>query len=497
MALADIWRLIAVHGLAGGAGVALWFGTQPPRGGPTGDEQAALATSRERSVEVQLRGRDLADVAVEAHGEKPVLAPWAPRSSRQLAEEALAKRDERIAARQADAVALVAAAGKFSKDKRLLEKIEESLFTGGDDEQAEAMMLALVQQDEERALAELGSREALLDAFTGLDVFEGLQTATLEAWVARGELPMRLRKAAADELAGRMGPASDLEGVAGVWEQVQDPGMQEDVIRSFVSQWLCDDGPEAVGIIFDEWPEELRLHFLEELDGSRDLVARPIWTETLAAAMRDAPWASVPEELATGILNEIKRSEEPSIITNVTLTPPRLSSGMEGGVARWQISSRVRQLLDHGPDLREQLADGRIDVDGLSRRVASRLPGSELYPAEFAEVIFEECAGIDPVGALSYSRGKIAREEMVTLGSEVLRKIESDEWCLDRVLATAALLPSGKGESGGSGSADWAEDFVAWNSLAPELATEALSALSAEHPARKTIEEAFKKEGAR
>src|SRR6478735_9119942 len=138
MALADISRLIAVHGLAGGAGVALWFGTQSPRSARSDQEQASLATARERSVEVQLRGRDLAEVASEERGEKPAIPPWVPRTARQMAEEALAKRDETLAAQQADAVVLVAAAGKFAKDPRLLEKIEESLFTGGNDEEAAA-----------------------------------------------------------------------------------------------------------------------------------------------------------------------------------------------------------------------------------------------------------------------------------------------------------------------------------------------------------------------
>jgi hypothetical protein len=124
MALADIWRSIAVHGLAGGAGVALWFATRPEPGSASVGEPANPATGRERSVEAQRHGRDLAEKAVEAQVQKPELPAWIPRSSRQMAEDALARREEIIAERQADAVALVAAAGKFAKDERLLEKIE-------------------------------------------------------------------------------------------------------------------------------------------------------------------------------------------------------------------------------------------------------------------------------------------------------------------------------------------------------------------------------------
>jgi hypothetical protein len=499
MALADIWRTIAIHGMAGGAGVALWFGTQPPRSAGSGQEQAGLATARERSVEVQLRGRDLADGASEEHGDRPVTPPWVPRTARQLAEESLGKRDEMIAVQQADAMVRVAAAGKYSTDKRLLEKIEEALFTGGDDEEAAAMMLAFVLQDEERALAEAGRRGALLDALSSSKVLAGVEAAALERWAAREDLPEDLRMRALSNLAGRLGPGGDLEGVARVWDQTGSPGLREDFIKAFERHWICDDGAEAVGIIFNEWPEALRLQFLEKLDWFHD-GARPIWTKTLVEAMRDAPWDTVPEELAERVLGEIKRSDETSIITNVTHPEPRLSSGMEEGVARWQIRQRIDGLLADGPDLREQLADGRIDVEGFARRLGSRLSGSQLYPAAFAEVVFAVCAGIDPVGALSYSRGKIAPGTLDELGGEVLRKVEDDEWCLDRMLATSALLPASKGKvdrPDSSGGADPVGDFVVWHSLAPERATEALDALPKGHPLRRSIETALNKEGSR
>lgn len=500
MALADIWRSIAVHGLAGGAGVALWFGTQPPRGARSGQEQAALATGRERSVEVQLRGRDLAGVAVDAHGDKRGVTPWIPRTPRQMAEEALAKRDETIAARQADAMVLVAAAGKFAKDKRLLEKIEEFLFTGGNEEEAAAMMLALVQQDEERALAELGSRGALLDAFSSPGVLAGVQAATLERWVAREELPEQLRRSALHNLATRLGPAGDLEGLARLWDQAGDPELRDSFLNSYLRTWICDDGPAAVGIIFDEWPEELRLAFLEKLDWFRD-GARPIWTETLVTAMRDAPLDTLPEGLAERVLSEIKRSDSPSdIMSNLPDASKPLPPGLAGDEARRNISWRVAELLRNGPDLREQLADGRIDVEGLARRLAPRLSGAQHYPAEFAGVIFEVSAGIDPVGALGYARGKIAPAVLETLGSEVQREVEDDEWCLDRVLMTAALLPAAKGDldkTASPGRADPVADFVAWNSLAPERAAEALDALPKGHPMRRAIEAALGKEGSR
>jgi hypothetical protein len=151
-------------------------------------------------------------------------------------------------------------------------------------------------------------------------------------------------------------------------------------------------------------------------------------------------------------------------------------------------------LLANGPDLREQLADGRIDVDGFARRLGSRLSGSQLYPAEFAGVIFEISAGIDAMGALSYSRGKIAPGTLEELGGEVLRKVEDEEWCLDRMLATAALLPPAKGtaeKSASPGSIDPVADFVAWNSLAPDRAAEALDLLPKGHPLRKSIEAAL------
>lgn len=499
MALADISRLIAVHGLAGGVGVALWFGTQPARSARSDSEQAALATARERSVEVQLRGRDLAAGASEEHGEKPVIPPWVPRTSRQVAEEALAKRDETIAAQQADALVLVAAAGKFSADKRLLEKIEEFLFTGGNDKEAAAMMLAFVLQDEERALAELGSREALLNAFSSPNVLIGVQAATLERWVAREDLPEQLRRSALHSLAKRLGPAGDLEDMARVWDLTGDDGLRDGFTGSFLENWICGDGPAAVGVIFNEWPEELRLQFLKKLDWLYD-GARPIWTKTLAEAMRDAPWDTVPEELAKRVLSEIKRSDSPSNGPILPNTSAPLSAGLEGEEARRKIYWQVAELLKNGPDLREQLADGRIDVDGLARRLASRLPSAKPYPAEFAEVVFEVSAGIDPVGALSYSRGKIAPAVLETLGSEAQRKVEDNEWCLDRMLTSAALLPATKDDVdklGSSGRADPIGDFMMWNALAPQRATEALDALPKAHPLRKSIEATLNKEGSR
>jgi len=501
MALADISRLIAVHGLAGGAGVALWFGTQSPRSARSDQEQVSLATARERSVEVQLRGRDLAEVASEERGEKPAIPPWVPRTARQMAEEALAKREETLAAQQADAVVLVAAAGKFAKDPRLLEKIEESLFTGGDDEEAAAMMLAFLQQDEERALAEIGSREALLDAFSSSKVLAGVQAATLEGWAAREDLPEQLRMRAMSTLADRMGPASDLEGLARVWQRTGDSELREDFIDSFLRKWGCGDGPKAVGIVFDEWPEDLRVAFLEKLGGFRD-GARPIWTETLVTAMRDAPLDTLPEALKDSVLREIKRSDAPSdLFTNGPNTSEPLSPGLNGAEARRKIYWMVFGLLRNGPDLREQLADGRIDVEGFARRLGSRLAGSQLYPAEFAEVIFEMSADIDPVGALGYSRRKIAPAVVHTLGSEALKKVEDNEWCLDRMLSTAALLPAAKVDGdklGDAGSVDPVADFVVWNSIAPDRATEALDALPKGNSLRKSIEAALNnKEGSR
>ena len=500
MALADIWRTIAIHGMAGGAGVALWFGTQPPRSARSGQEQAGLATARERSVEVQLRGRDLAEGASEEHGEEPVIPAWVPRTARQLAEEALAKRDETIAQQQADAMVLVAAADKFAKDERLLERIEELLFAGDDDEEAAAMMLAFVLQDEERALAEIGSREALLHKLSEIGVLKGLQTATLESWAARKDVPDYLRMRALSDLAKRLGPAGDLEGLARVWDRTGDPGLREDFIKAFELQWICDDGPEAVGIIFHEWPEALRLQFLEKLDWFHD-GARPIWTKTLVEAMRDAPWDTVPEELAERVASEIKRSDSPSnLVAGVDNTSGLLSPGLESAEARRKIDWKVFELLRNGPDLREQLADGRIDVDGLARRLASRIPVAKPYPAEFAEVVFEVSAGIDPVGALGYSRGKIAPAVLETLGSEAQQHVEDSEWCLDRMLATAALLPASKGNVGRPGrfgGADPAGDFVVWHSLAPERAMEALDALPKGHPLRKSIEAALSKEVSR
>lgn len=499
MALADIWRSIAVHGLAGGVGVALWFASRTD-GGPRSDKEPVTAAgARERSVEVQRRGRDLADEAVEAHGETAVHPSWIPRSSRQMAEAALARREETIAERQSDAVALVAAAGKFAGDERLLEKIEEFLFTGGNEEKAAAMMLALVLRDEEGALEEIRSREALLDEFTGLGVLDGLQAAALERWAAREDLPMRLRMSALSNLAQRLGPASDLEGLARVWQQqAGDPELREDFIDAFVRQWLCGDGPEAVGMIFDKWPEELRVAFLEKLDGFRD-GARPIWTDTLSTAMWEAPLDSVPEAVADMIRGEIKRADEPpDLMPDLAGSSAPLLPGLNGEEARRKIDWGIDVLLGQGPDLREQLADGRIDVDGLARRIASRLPGSQLYPAEFAEVIFEVSAGIDPVGALRYSRGKIAPHQLESLGSEVLQQVEENGWRLDRMLATAALLPAsqkGRENEAPPGSVDLVGDFADWHSLAPEPAGEALNALPAKHPLRKSIEARIGKEG--
>jgi hypothetical protein len=499
MALADIWRTIAVHGLAGGAGVALWFGTQPPRSARSGQDQGGLATARERSVEVQLRGRDLAEGASEEHGEEPAIPAWVPRTARQLAEEALAKRDETIAAQQADAMVLVAAAGKFSTDKRLLEKIEEALFTGDDDEAA-AMMLAFVLQDEERALAEAGKRGAVLDALSSPKVLAGVEAATLERWAAREDLPEDLRMRALSNLAKRMGPVGDLEGVARVWEQAADSGLREDFIKAFELQWICDDGAEAVGIIFHEWPEALRLQFLEKLDWFHD-GARPIWTKTLVEAMRDAPWDTIPEDLAERVLSEIKRSDSPSdLLAGSPNVSGPLSPGLQSQEARRQIYWKVAELLRNGPDLGEQLADGRIDVDGLARRLASRIPGIKSYPAEFAGVVFEVSASIDPVGALGYSRGKIAPAVAETLGRQAQQQVEDTEWCLDRMLATSALLPASSGgvdRIGSSGTAHPAGDFVVWHSLAPERAMEALDVLPKGHPLRKSIEAALSKEVSR
>ena len=501
MALADIWRTIAVHGLAGGAGVALWFATRTDDVAQPGKEPVAPAAVRERSVESQRRGRNLAEDAVGSHGEKTGLSVWAPLTSRRMAEEALAGREAKIAKRQSDAVALVAAAGKFSKDDRLLEKIREFLFAGGDDEDAAAMMLALVLRDEEEALEEIGRREALLDKFTELGVMTGLQAATLEIWAAREGLPRQLRERALYDLAQRFGPASDLEGFERVWqEQAGDPELRGHFMDLFVGEWICGDGPEAVEIIFKKWPDDLRVAFLEELDGFRD-GARPIWTDTLAKAMREAPWEAVPEEVATMILGQIKKADDPwDYPSEMSNASAPLARGLEGDEARRLIHRKIDGLLDNGPDLREQLADGRIDVEGLARRVASRLPGSQHYPSEFAEVLFEESATIDPVGALKYADGKIAPDRLKSLGSEAFRRVEDDDWRLDRTLAIAALLPSSKAEGDegeGSGGVDQAGDFVVWHSLAREQAGEALGALPVKHPLRISIEDGLRKEGSR
>jgi hypothetical protein len=156
-------------------------------------------------------------------------------------------------------------------------------------------------------------------------------------------------------------------------------------------------------------------------------------------------------------------------------------------------------LLDHGPDLREQLADGRIDVDGLARRMAARIPGSQHYPAEFADVIFEVSAFIDPVGALGYARGRIAPDRLESLGGKIQQIVEN-EWRLDRALVTATLLTGTKGQTEDErdpGSVDVAGDFAVWHSLAPERAGDALQALPAKHPLRTEIETRLGKEGAR
>jgi hypothetical protein len=86
------------------------------------------------------------------------------------------------------------------------------------------------------------------------------------------------------------------------------------------------------------------------------------------------------------------------------------------------------------------------------------------------------------------------------LGRQTQQQVEDSEWCLDRMFATAALLPASNGgvdRLGNSGSADPAGDFVVWHSLAPERAMEALDALPKGHPLRKSIEAALNKEVSR
>jgi hypothetical protein len=61
-------------------------------------------------------------------------------------------------------------------------------------------------------------------------------------------------------------------------------------------------------------------------------------------------------------------------------------------------------------------------------------------------------------------------------------------------------LPAAKGDfekPASPGDVDPIADFVAWNSLAPERAAEALDALPKGHPLRKSIEAALNKEGSR
>ncbi len=447
------------------------------------------------------RARELADEAAGSYErwragypEKASLSP------RQAAEDALARRAEILAGFQAESDALKSAAAEFVGDKELLKKIEARLYAGSDEDLA-AMVMAYFLQDEERALDELCRREALFSEMD-LNVLDALPKASLERWTTRKDLPSALRYAIFECLGERMGREDDLEGMARTWKNAApsftgalDDHPRHAFIGDIVGEWICADPAEAVGRIFNEWPEELRDDFLDLLAGYRE--ARPIWTGGLSAAFQNADWEKVPEDLREEIFGDLAKADDlpEASASPATHHGEAIPAGLTSDGARVHLSERMTDLLESGIDSYDQLADGQMSVEGVARRLAARVPGSERYPAEWAEAVFKEVAGIDPAGALRFAEGKVDPARLEELGDKVLKSLYYSEPRLDRIFEVASLLPVPADFHRGS---PLIGEFVVWKELAPEAAAECLLRLPAAHPLRLEIERGLvEKEGGR
>ncbi|MCW1922128.1 hypothetical protein OKA05_06160 [Luteolibacter arcticus] len=442
--------------------------------------------TEDRRQAVNRRARELVDQAILTESPRPRVATKAkPRSPRSAAEEALANRAGILAEWQGKVDAFLKAAAIHQADGQLLEKIEDKLFRN-DEEDLSAMVLGLFLQNEDRALAEVCQREALHGTDAIEDALEALSGSTLERWAADPQVPLTIRVQMLASLGQRMGRNGDLEGLLRTWTnspKAFDSYHHGSLVREFLGEWICTDPGEVVRRIFQDWPEDLRLEFLEQTS------EHPIWTDALASAMREAPWERVPEDLKKETMEAIDTSDDPyqELPAQMGRAPDKsLPEGLEPRDARRALTSHMERLLDRGPDMMEQLADGRIAVDEVARDLASRLPGSEHYPELFAEAVFEEAVSTDPAGALKYAEGKISPERLEQLGQEALQSMFYNEPCLERIFEAAALLPANTSEPG-----SLTGDFMSWQAWAPDQAAAALDKLPARHPLRRRIEEAL------
>jgi hypothetical protein len=487
MALSEIWRSIATHGLTGAVGVGLWHAWDA-RPVPQPAEKEMSVVKEDHRQAVSRRARELADEAAGSFDRaRAESSNWISKTPREQAEDALARRDEILAEWQGKVDALKRAAEKFRGDGRLMEKIEDRLFRGEDEELA-AMVLALVLQDEDRALQELGRRTALNWDHIIDPAFEALPESTLERWAVEREMPGSLRYTLLRVLGRRLGRRSDLDGVARAWAKIWPDGADvngRSFLDDFVGEWICPDPEAAVRRVFHEWPEDLRLRFIEQMRGFN--VSRPIWTTGLSAAMREALWETVPEGLREEVMNEIEeaddRLESLSLSSLFEASREPLKVGMTPEDARKEISSRVERLLEQGPDLLDQLADGRIEVEDIAQNLATRIPGIAEYPEALVEAVFEETSATDAVGALRYAEEKIGPQRLESPSARAMRSMMVYEERLDRVFGAAALLPSVEGEHG-----DLTDGFLKWQAFAPRQADECLRGLPASGPLRQAIE---------
>lgn len=484
----QIWRPVLTHVLAGGAGVALWhaaeLGSIPSRIQSVPEiAPGSIQSTRETA---EHRSRQWVQAALEKAAKEQEL--WNARrdrshgrSPRERANDALARRGEILAAHQAEADALKAAAAEFAGDSQLLEKIQDQLYEGGEGQLA-AMMLALFLRDEEAAFDELRQREALLSIFDDLKVLEALPKESLERWTTREDLPPGLAASIFECLGKRLGREGDLEGMARTWRHAADRDYS--FVSDFVGEWICTDPEVAVRLVFHEWPAALRDDFLDALPSVFQV--RSIWTTGLAAEFRNADWEQVPVDMRDKILDQIASADDLPTGQGDFNPTGAIPAGLDHDEARKYLSDQMEQLLEDGIDSYDQLADGRTSVEAVSRRLASRVAGSELYPEAWAETLFEELAVIDPAAALRFAEHKVDPARLQELAGEVIRQLAYSEPRADRILEAFLLLPAPVSDYSISLLGGY---FLDWWRVAPEEANGSLSRLPATHPLRKLIED--------
>lgn len=451
---------------------------------PPGIDPGSIRNTREAA---EHRSRHRVEAALEKAVKEQELwlarrDPMPGRSPRDRANDALSRRGEILAARQAEADALKTAAAEFAGDGRLREKIREQLYGGGEGQLA-AMMMALFLRDEEAAFDELRRRQALLSIFGDLKVLDALPKESLERWTTREDLPPWLADSIFDCLGKRLGREGDLEGMARVWRHAADRDYS--FVSDFIGEWICTDPEVAVRQVFHEWPAELRNDFLELSGGYRVRGARPIWTDGLAAGFLNADWERVPEELRDRVFEQIANADLTGSGSVRSKPTGPIPAGLEHDEARGILTERLAWQLEDGIDWFEQVADGRASVDAVSRRVALLVPGSELYPEPWAEALFEHFAVVEPTAALRFAEGKVDPVRLQERAGEVTRWLWYEPR-MDRILEVIAALPT-PADAGGMGYLG--DRFLDWRKLAPEEADGALSQLPTPHPLRKLIED--------